>query len=161
MTTHKDAIEAGDRRAQTLRKCGHLSQTIDNVAQFFSIPPSFHCCCSTMSTISSLIKLYVRFHQNSPSLHSCYRASSSSYAQRECVCNLFKSLSINVDTNPQSIGNRPLNVMYLWNDAGLLTQKARIPTRYLGSIVEALKCGNISAADLHWFPQSKPHHHHS
>lgn len=64
--------------------------------------------------------------------------------------NLFKSLSINVDTNPQSIGNRPLIVMYLWNDAGLLTQKAGIPTRYLGSIVEALKCRNISAADLHW-----------
>jgi hypothetical protein len=70
--------------------------------------------------------------------------------ERECVCNLFKSLSINVDTNPQSIGNCPLNVMYLWNDTGLLTQKARIPTRYLGSIVGALKCGNISAADLHW-----------
>ncbi len=70
--------------------------------------------------------------------------------ERVCVCNLFKSLSINVDTNPQSIGNRPLTVMYLWNDAGLLTQKATIPTRYLGSIVEALKCGNISAADLHW-----------
>lgn len=70
VTTHKDAIEAGDRRPQTLRKCGHLSQTIDYVAQFFSLPPSFHCCYSTMSIISSLIKLYVRFHQNSPSLPS-------------------------------------------------------------------------------------------
>ncbi len=70
VTTHKDAIEAGDWRPQTLRKCGHLSQTIDYVAQFFSLPPSFHCCYSTMSIISSLVKLYVRFHQNSPSLPS-------------------------------------------------------------------------------------------